>query len=153
MEFLLLLSRREHIPEPAENYWKTFFTPVLDSQTVQIIHKLKEAGYRCVCGTNTIDVHYEYHLTHGQYDCFDAVYASHLMGQIKPDITFWYAILGEENRLYRENKSKLKFGDMLFFDDNRDNVAAAASLGIQSYLFTTAGKAAAEISSATGPAL
>ncbi len=157
-EMLHLLARRTGQPEPPENYWKTFFAPKLHEPTVRLIRDLKAAGARVVCGSNTIDAHYDYHLEYGQYDCFDAVYASHLIGQVKPDSMFWQYILDAENALAENSRcgtasecgakrtaGSWTFSDMVFFDDMQKNVEAASSLGIHAHLFTTAEDARAFI--------
>lgn len=145
MEMLQLTACRAGVPVPAENYWATFFKPELNAGTVQLISDLRALGNRVVCGTNTIDAHYDYHVAHNQYQCFDAVYASHLMGQAKPDITFWHAIKAAENKFCQYD-----FSDMFFFDDLPENVEAAASLGLHAHVFTTAEDARAFIESVTG---
>lgn len=159
MEMLHLLAARTGRPVPQENYWRTFFEPVLQPGTVQLIRDLQAAGNRVVCGTNTIDVHYQSHIDHGDYSIFDAVYASHLMGQVKPDITFWHYIRNAENAATDPACVRVRpaggwaFSDMLFFDDMQKNVDAAASLGIHAHQFTTAEKARAFVESVTGCAL
>lgn len=142
MEMLALVARRTHVPPPQENYWASFFQPVLNSNTVALINELRTAGNRVVCGSNTIDAHFAYHAAHEQYACFDAVYASHLIGQAKPDITFWHYI--------KQAEQHYAFADMLFFDDMAENVAAAASLGIHAHQFTTADDARRYIESVVG---
>ena len=144
MENLRIMAARAGRPVPQENYWQKFFHPDMCPGTVQLIESLKSCGQRVVCGTNTIDVHYQYHIDHHEYDCFDAVYASNLLGQAKPDITFWHAI---------RNAEKYAFEDMFFFDDMIDNVAAAASLGIKAHQFTTSAEAADYIRAETNLAL
>lgn len=141
-ESLALLARRENLAAPKENYWLSFFKPEVNEDTVRLVEELRAAGNRVVCGTNVIDVHYDYHITHGQYDCFDKVYASHLMRQIKPDITFWHYIKVAE-KFY-------DFKDIFFFDDMPENVAAAQSLGIHAHVYTSAEDARAYIQSSTG---
>lgn len=141
-EALELMTKRAGLPPPAENPWETAFHPRVDEKTVSLITQLKAHRQRVVCGTNTIDVHYDYHVRHGEYAAFDAVYASHLIGQIKPDKTFWYCI--------RDAEKDYAFSDMFFFDDLQENVCAAAALGIHAHVFTTAEDAAAYITAATG---
>ena len=142
MEMLELVARRAQLPLPQENYWASFFHPTLNGGTVSLIGDLKAAGARVVCGSNTIDAHYAYHVAHDQYRCFDTVYASHIIGQAKPDITFWHYIKKAEKRY--------DFADIFFFDDMQPNVDAAASLGIHAHLFTTADDARRYIESVTG---
>jgi len=138
-ECLALIARREHCAEPKENLWRSFFKPTVNTDTVRLVEELRAAGNRVVCGTNVIDVHYDYHTEHGEYTCFDKVYASHLIRQIKPDITFWHCIKAAEK--------SYAFEDMFFFDDTEENVAAAQSLGIHAHRFTTADDARAFIKS------
>ena len=147
MEMLEIIARREHLPPPRENYWASFFAPTLNGATVSLIDDLHKAGERVVCGTNTVDVHYAYHLAHNHYSCFDAVYASHLMEQVKPDQSFWYALRAAEQA---RGAGDLVFGDMVFFDDMEQNVAAAADLGIRACLFTGAEEARAFIARECG---
>ena len=57
--------------------------------------------------------------------CFDSVFASHLLGKIKPDAGIFSAVMGE-----------LQVGpeEIRFFDDSRENVEAARRLGIPAFL-------------------
>jgi len=117
-----------------ENYWATLFHPVLNEAVEALALYLKDYG-RVVCGTNTIDVHYHWQADRGYYRCFDAVYASHLLGVSKPWPEFWLRILEAEGR---------KAGQAFFTDDIEENVRAAQSLGMRSHRFEgVAGLAAA----------
>jgi putative hydrolase of the HAD superfamily len=109
--------------------WDTFFKPEPDSETYRIIDDLKKAGFRVVCGTNSLDAHYHYHVKHGEYDCFDKVYASQIIHIIKPDPEFWLHILKEEN---------IEANDAFFIDDFEENVNAAAKLGLHVHHFKDA---------------
>lgn len=108
-----------------ENYWATLFRPVLDEAVEALALSLKAFG-RVVCGTNTIDVHYDRLAERGFYRCFDAVYASHILGVSKPRREFWLRILEAEGR---------DAGRTFFTDDMEENVLAARDLGIRSHLF------------------
>lgn len=141
-EFWRRFTARTGVPVP-ENYWATFFAPRADPLMDALARKLRERG-RVVCGTNTIDVHYEYHLAHGQYECFDAVYASHLMGLSKPRPEFWLAILEAEARGPER---------ALFVDDLPENVEAARKLGIDARLFVGAEALIASLEPEYGPGL
>jgi haloacid dehalogenase superfamily, subfamily IA, variant 3 with third motif having DD or ED len=112
----------------AENLWKTCFHPEPIGGTLELIGKLRRNGHRVVCGTNTLDAHYAAHRQFGDYRVFDAVYASHFMGVIKPDPAFWERILAEEGAVP---------GNTVFIDDNPQNVDAARRIGIRSILFTS----------------
>lgn len=111
-----------------EDLWAKFFNPTLNMQTVQVIDQLK-AAYRVVAGTNTIESHYKVHLKRQDYRFFDKVYASHLVGYMKPDPQFYMHILKEEGVVPTQ---------VVFIDDMNENVQAASGLGIQSILFTNA---------------
>jgi len=108
--------------------WRTFFNPVRIEGTYKAIEALKSADYRVVCGTNSLDAHFAVHNERGEYDCFHQVYASQLMGIIKPDPGFWERILHDECCPAEE---------AFFVDDNQENVEAATRLGLQAHLFTT----------------
>lgn len=107
-----------------------FFHPELDRDVVDTIAALKN-GARVVAGTNTITPHYNVHLQKGDYEIFDAVYASHLMGLAKPDPHFFTCILDREGCSPEQ---------ALFVDDVPANVEAAEKLGIHSFVFTNAEK-------------
>ena len=109
--------------------WYDLFNPVFDEKTAAIIARLKTNGYRVVCGTNTIEAHYRKHEERGDYSVFDAVYASHLMGFMKPDIAFWHFILSKEKVLPSE---------AFFVDDSEENINTAKKLGLTTHLFTDA---------------
>ena len=109
-----------------EDLLTTCFHPVVDVRMEQLILNLKAAGQRVVCGTNTVEKHYQYHLEHGEYAVFDRVYASNLLGIAKPSPAFFEHILEQEGwQAY----------DTVFIDDQAANVNAAGDLGIRSFLY------------------
>ncbi|GHT64938.1 hypothetical protein FACS1894110_05650 [Spirochaetia bacterium] len=106
-----------------------FFTPRMDEPTVAVVRELKKRGMRVVAGTNVIDAHYEAHQRLKQYDIFDKVYASHLMGIAKPDPAFYTHILEAEGLGPKE---------AFFTDDVKENADAAAKLGLAAFTYTDA---------------
>lgn len=124
-EFWAALNRRFGT-DVRENLWVSLFHPANDRRVERLILRLKAAGHTVVCGTNTIDEHYRYHLEHGEYAVFDRVYASHLMKSAKPSPDFFHHILKAEG---------WRAGEACFIDDNAENVAAARDLGIRSHLY------------------
>jgi FMN phosphatase YigB (HAD superfamily) len=120
-------ARTSGIPVRDE-LWGRFFRPVPDPEVVAVIGALKSRG-RVVCGTNTIEPHYAIHTVLGDYGCFDAVYASHLIGAAKPDPAFYLRILREEGAAPEQT---------FFVDDVAKNVEAARRLGIAACVFTGA---------------
>ena len=111
------------------DWFRLLFHPVLNRETVKLIEELKSAGHRVVCGTNTIDSHYDNHLSRGDYSFFDMTYASIHMGVRKPDAEFWNIILEAEG---------FSPSETFFTDDRIENVEAARNLGIKAYQFDNA---------------
>lgn len=109
-----------------EELFGKFFNPGTIQETKDIIKQLKNDS-RVVCGTNTIDSHYYYLLNQGDYDIFDEVYASNLMGISKPDPDFYRYIL---------RKEEIKPENIIFIDDTEENIISAQKIGINSILFT-----------------
>ena len=115
--------------KPAEtDLFRLFFHPSKNLQTIELIKSLKKNN-RVVCGTNTIQSHWENHMERGDYAFFNQTYASNKIGCAKPDPHFFELILEAE-----ETEAQNAF----FTDDKEENVVAAASLGIHAELFTTA---------------
>jgi len=111
-----------------EELFGKFFNPGTIQGTKDIIEQLKsKSDSRVVCGTNTIDSHYYHLLNQGNYDIFDEVYASNLIGISKPDPDFYRYILNKEGIMPKNT---------IFVDDTEENVLSAQKLGINSILFT-----------------
>jgi FMN phosphatase YigB (HAD superfamily) len=113
---------------PERNWLEVCFRPRRDEPTFALARELA-AGARVVCGTNTIDCHHETNEALGMYDCFHAVYASHLMHRMKPEPGFWLDILQAEGATAERT---------FFTDDSAENVVAARALGIRSFLYSDA---------------
>ncbi len=112
------------------DFFRVLFHPKCIQETYCIIKELKASGNRVVCGTNTIDSHYDNHLSRGDYSIFDMTYTSIHLGVAKPDPEFWNMILDFENE---------KPQNTFFTDDNLTNINAANQLGIRTYLFDNPG--------------
>jgi len=110
------------------DYFKTLYKPVLNESVVSIIKKLKNKNNRVVCGTNTIESHFEEHQRLRNYDFFDTVYSSHLMGVEKPAPVFFAKIIAAEQVLACE---------IFFIDDNQVNIEAAEKIGIRTQIFVS----------------
>jgi putative hydrolase of the HAD superfamily len=109
-----------------EELWGKFFQPARRPGMYGLVRELQQAGHRVVGGTNTLDSHYEIHSAAGDYDVFDATYASNLIKHAKPDAGFYRHILEAEG---------VKPEEAVFIDDMPVNVEAANRLGIQGILF------------------
>jgi len=108
-----------------EELFGKFFHSSIDREVMDLITQLKGSS-RVVCGTNTLDPHYDYHLDRGHYDIFDAVFASHKIGLSKPNPEFYRYILRNEG-VNPEN--------VFFVDDTEVNVLSAKRMGINATLF------------------
>ena len=116
------------VPLVENDLFRLYFHPSKNLETVELIQALKKK-HRVVCGTNTIDSHWENQMERGDYAFFNQTYASNKIGCAKPDPHFFELILEAEGSA-AENA--------FFTDDKAENVAAAASLGIHAELFTSA---------------
>ena len=121
-------ERFSKVPVVENDLFRLYFHPSKNLETVALIQQLKKK-HRVVCGTNTIDSHWENHMERGDYAFFNQTYASNKIGCAKPDPHFFELILEAEQTAPE---------DAFFTDDRADNVTAAASLGIHYELFTTA---------------
>lgn len=124
-----------------EDLLRSCFHPEIDPNMVGLIEELKATGHRLVCGTNTLESHYRYHLNRGDYNIFDLVYSSHIIGVMKPDPDFFRYILQAEHNP-PENS--------IFIDDLEDNIRSAASLGIHAIRFTSFEELLKALSERTG---
>lgn len=121
-------EKYKNVPVVENDLFRLYFHPSKNLETVELIQQLKKK-HRVVCGTNTIDSHWENHMERGDYAFFNQTYASNKIGCAKPDPHFFELILEAEQAAAE---------DTFFTDDRADNVAAAASLGIHAELFTSA---------------
>lgn len=124
-EFWRRLEARTGL-RPRGEPWGDYFGPIRRPAMYALVERARRVGLRVVAGTNTIDPHYEAHMRRGDYDVFDHVYASNLMGVSKPDPEFWRRILAAEGA---------EPAATLFVDDLPENVAGAAGLGIRAVRF------------------
>ena len=123
-----LYKSQNPVPQVEHDLFRLCFHPSKNLETVELIQMLKKKN-RVVCGTNTIQSHWENHMERGDYAFFNQTYASNKIGCAKPDPHFFELIL-EAEETAPENA--------FFTDDRADNVAAAASLGIHAEVFTSA---------------
>lgn len=127
-EWWKIFQDRSGIPVNCD-WFRLLFHPVMNEETKKIALELKAKGNRVVCGTNTIESHYDNHNARADYAIFDMTYASIHMGVSKPDVNFWKLIMDCENE---------KPENTFFTDDKIENIQGAQSLGIKTYHFKTA---------------
>lgn len=95
--------------------------------TIELIKGLKKNN-RVVCGTNTIESHYDNHMERGDYAFFHQTYASNKIQAVKPDPLFFNLIMEAEG--YKPEET-------FFVDDKIENCKASESLGINTVHFST----------------
>lgn len=111
------------------NYWfKTCHK--IDEEMIDYVQKIKESGIKCLVATNNERYRTEYMIDQmGFGQIFDRVYGSGHMGYKKPDFQFFQHILQDQN---------LNPSEVLFWDDDEENVKAAQNLGMQSEVYQSA---------------
>ena len=102
--------------------WNVLLKPVT-TERLQRLRELREAGHRLFLLSNTNDMHWQY-CGHQLDGCFERVFLSYEMRLAKPDTAIFAEVL---------RQAEIDASDTLFIDDNADNIAAAASLGIQTF--------------------
>ncbi|MBR5635186.1 MAG: HAD family phosphatase [Prevotella sp.] len=102
--------------------WNVLLTPVTENR-LQRLRELREKGVRLFLLSNTNDMHWQY-CGHQLDGCFERVFLSYEMRLAKPDTAIFAEVL---------RQADIDAHDTLFIDDNADNIAAAASLGIKTF--------------------
>jgi putative hydrolase of the HAD superfamily len=108
------------------DWWIRYFNPERFPEVEKLINELRKNN-RVICATNTFDSHYRYFLERGDYNLFDRVYASNVIGYAKPDPQFYLYILNHE---------KIEPHKIIFMDDKEDNVKAAREIDINAFQVT-----------------
>lgn len=100
----------------------------IDQELIDYIETLKERGIRSFVATNQEKYRAQYMLEKmGFGDVFEKVYASAHLGHKKPTVDFFA-------RLHDELKDFQK-SEVLFWDDNEENVAGAREFGIHGEVY------------------
>lgn len=119
------VSVPQKLPFVKNDLFRLYFHPTLQTRTAELITALRKK-HRVVCGTNTIQSHWENHMERGDYALFDQTYASNKIGEAKPNPNFFQLILEAEG---------YKAEEAFFTDDKIENCQAAESLGIKTVHF------------------
>lgn len=109
-----------------ENYEKNL--PVIN-ETVELIHKLKERGYKLYIFSNITQPTLEY--LNKKVDIenlVDDMVCSHIEHLMKPDVKFYERLI---------QKLNLNKNETIFFDDKLKNVKVGNSVGIKSVQFNS----------------
>lgn len=130
-EFNVRYATDIHSPQ-----WGLNFCPEIDLDILILIQELKNK-HRVVCGSNSIEQHWNISEKRGDYNSFDNIYLSHVLGVSKPELEFWRIILEKEN---------YEAKDAIFIDDFPDNIEAANSIGIHGILYSNIEKLRVDLS-------
>ena len=88
--------------------------------TTELIQEIKEAGYETCCLSNTNDAHWNLLINYPNVSLLDRCEASHLLGLAKPQPSIYETM---------QRKLGRRANDILFFDDDRNNIVAAHVAG------------------------
>ena len=99
-----------------------FFT-----DTIEIIKKLKNLGYKVYLLSNLKEIDYEKFIKHFDVSIFDEMFLSFKLGMLKPNDDIYQYVI---------NKLNTKPENIYFFDDNKENVDGAIRNGINAYQVT-----------------
>ncbi len=108
-----------------EDLWEKEFRPIVNPAMLSLIGKLRQR-VRVVAGTNTMEPHCTALQKSGVLASFDAAYASHHMGLVKPDPHFYWEILRQE---------ECRPSEAVFFDDVVEHVRVAREIGMTAFQF------------------
>ena len=99
-----------------------FFT-----DTIEIIKKLKNLGYKVYLLSNLKEIDYEKFIKHFDVSIFDEMFLSFKLDMLKPNDDIYQYVI---------NKLNTKPENIYFFDDNKENVEGAIRNGINAYQVT-----------------
>jgi putative hydrolase of the HAD superfamily len=103
----------------------------IDDRVLREIKNLQSKGIKCYIGTKQEKYRTEYMKKEmGFEEIFDGIYSSAYVGYKKPDERFY-----EEISKDLKNKEGIRVEEIMFFDDEKENVDAANKFGWQAYLY------------------
>lgn len=110
-----------------------FESEYLDIRILEKVRELQSVGIKCYLATSQEKERWEYFLNELNFkSIFDGYFISNELWYRKEDINFWKKLLLKIPNI-NEN-------EILFFDDSKENIKIAESIGIKSFLFTTFNK-------------
>ena len=97
------------------------------NDTIEIIKKLKNLGYKVYLLSNLKEIDYEKFIKHFDISIFNELFLSFKLGMLKPNDDIYQHVI---------NKLNTKPEKIYFFDDNKENVEGAIKNGINAYQVT-----------------
>jgi putative hydrolase of the HAD superfamily len=111
------------------DYWFTV-EHTINEELIGYIQVLREKGILCFLGTNNEKYRFQYMLEKmGFADSFDKTYASAHLGFKKPDHEFFQRIYNDLDNIQKN--------EILFLDDDIDNVKSAKDFGINAEIYNS----------------
>lgn len=105
----------------------------VDEKMMAVVGTLRAQGVKCCLATNQGPYQARFLLEKlGWREKFDRAYLSCELGCRKSGAGFWQQVLDDIGR----EMGAINSWEIVFFDDQKENVDLAASFGIQSFLFT-----------------
>lgn len=103
----------------------------VNENVVNKIKELKQKGIKCYLGTNQEQYRTDYmRKCMGFEELFDGVWSSAELGVKKPKQEFFEIIYDQIS-----TNTKVLKNEIMFWDDDKDNVQGAKDFGIQAYLY------------------
>ncbi len=111
------------------NLFSEIYHPRVNTSLLPVLDMIRAEGRRAVIGSNTFRPHVDViaALDEKLFSYFDALYFSHEMHITKPSLSFFRYILDREGAAAASS---------FFVDDRAENIRAAESLGIRSFLYS-----------------
>ena len=101
-----------------------------DQDLIEYVRELKRGGIKCFLATNNEKYRFEYMLDKmGFSHVFDKTYASAHLGKQKTDLKFFEKVLKDLKDVSKK--------EILFVDDDPENIKTAKKFGLQTELFTS----------------
>lgn len=97
------------------------------NDTIEIIKKLKNLGYKVYLLSNLKEIDYEKFIKHFDISIFNELFLSFKLDMLKPNDDIYQHVI---------NKLNTKPENIYFFDDNKENVEGAIKNGINAYQVT-----------------
>jgi len=102
----------------------------INDRLVQFIEELKSMKIRCFMGTNNEIYRTKYLESEMFNSVFDKIFSSARLGCKKPETRFFEKVFAEISK-----NSKITKTEILFVDDDPENIDAAKSFGFQTFLY------------------
>lgn len=116
-----------HSDRPLEDAMRLWFMIEPDEDNLSLVRAVRQQGVSVGLATNQHLPRYQYMMSNfGYAEMFDHLFVSCKMGVAKPSLAYFEDIVDQLG---------CEPGELLFFDDNPDNVAAACEAGLAAETF------------------